>query len=473
MRMMIPMRKRAVGILSATAIGVLFCAMSGAAQAQAWAWGEAPAPPAYSANEIRGQVVDEESGAPLEGVVVVARWEWGEFYSTLESHGYNYAGDVLHMAEALTNGNGRYVIPGWGPKSKAGGGRVSDHGDPQLSLFKSGYAPLQLRNARWTDYKRHNPASARNSEWSGKTLKLKKFTGAPHDYAGQIARFQANDAGGLGWRFASDNWRAMPRMIEALHAEKIRLGEDGAGVLGVNQLYGRSGQGVLRDAQSGKPVWPAVVNITWTLRRVDGAGTRRFVQQKRSGVEGGTATFYVSSWRLPAPQLPGWEVMHDRLPQVRIYAPGYRRLPDMQWEERGTALRMQKLPDTRDALLDELRAWRREIDAELAAGADREEALAGQRELLGQLSEQCGKLTADLHQGICFAPDSEVARYLDRVRQTPSITVETAEGTRVIKVVPVTSGGQQARGVAMPAISSGTVGGFSIEPGKPASAPNR
>jgi len=37
-----------------------------------WVFGD---PPVYFAKSIRGQVVDAETGQPLEGVVVVAKWQ--------------------------------------------------------------------------------------------------------------------------------------------------------------------------------------------------------------------------------------------------------------------------------------------------------------------------------------------------------------------------------------------------------------
>ena len=143
----------------------------------------------------------------------------------------------------------------------------------------------------------------------------------------------------------------------------------------------------------------------------------------------------------------------------------------MTWEERGATLRMHRLPRTRDALLDELSAWRRDVDAELAANPDRREALAGQQHLLGLLTEQCHAITPDVRAGICFEPDSEVARYVEHIRSTPprSHAMETREGTEEIRVIPVQAGGVMFYPpLPMPVNRAPAVGGFSIAPAAPA-----
>jgi hypothetical protein len=431
--------------------------------------GLAAAAVAHVAPEIRAQVVDEESSAPLAGVVIVARWEWLEYRPTFHGSPYRNEGDALHMVEVVTGSDGRFVIPGWGPKGRETG-RLDDHEDPKLSLFKSGYAPLELRNERWTSLMQPNPALSRGSDWHGKTLKLRKSTASPKEYAQQIRRFQGELYGALWWRHQGDHWKSMPRMILALHREKRRLGEDGRAVLGANALYGRSGRGELRDAQTNEVVQRAVIQVTWMLRREGGTATRRFVEQRRSGVEGDSAQFYLSPWRLPGPRAPGWEVAYDTPPLVRIYAQGYGKSPDRRWDGNGGTIRLQKLADTKEALLAELRAWRRDAEAELAGSADRAEALAGQQHLLWRLSDQCRTLTADVRAGICLAADSEVERYVEQVRRSGSFTMEMPDESRQVRIVAAPGGVQAAapaRAVGGPV--SGRiepVSGFSIEPAK-------
>jgi hypothetical protein len=193
------------------------------------------------------------------------------------------------------------------------------------------------------------------------------------------------------------------------------------------------------------------------------------VRQMLSGVEGSPAEFYVSPWRLPVPQLPGWELVSDKPPLVRVYASGYRRLPDMKWKESGATLRLQKLPDTKEALLKELDAWRHDIDAELAANRDRDETLAGQQKLLRMLNNQCNSIASDVRKGICFEPGSEIARHVEEAGRIPSSTQETPEGSQNIRVIakPAPKSQSGMGSTSIPMLQPPATGGFSIEPDKP------
>src|SRR5439155_780937 len=66
-----------------------------------------PVPPLYAANAIRATVVDATAGSPIEGAVVVAVWQ----LQTMSGEGPR-----LQVSEAVTDRDGRFVIPGWGPK---------------------------------------------------------------------------------------------------------------------------------------------------------------------------------------------------------------------------------------------------------------------------------------------------------------------------------------------------------------------
>ena len=69
------------------------------------------APMQYSSSEFSGQVIDKVTGAPVQGAVVVATWELSRprfFHGTLNR--------ILHVSEAVTDENGRYILKAWGPK---------------------------------------------------------------------------------------------------------------------------------------------------------------------------------------------------------------------------------------------------------------------------------------------------------------------------------------------------------------------
>src|SRR5437762_122484 len=92
----------------------------------------AAAPPMYLAKEIHGQVVDAATGQPIERAVIVAQWIL--FVGGIGHGGHN---QVLHVAEVVTDKDGNYVIPGWGPKPRLPLTEL-DNQDPKLLVFKSG-----------------------------------------------------------------------------------------------------------------------------------------------------------------------------------------------------------------------------------------------------------------------------------------------------------------------------------------------
>jgi len=422
-----------------------------------------PAP--YRSDELRGLVLDE-AGRPLEGVVVVARWEWLR-YVPPRFHGGDYfanEGEAVHVGESVTNRVGEYRIAGWGPVVKAGG--KMEENQPQVLAFKPGYEPL---------------AGKRDQ-----ALRLKKWDGTAADYAQAILKFQQGTTayrdprGGptLAWRAQTEDWRGMPRMIEALHRERLRLGDEGLKILGANVLKGRSGEGTVLDAATREPVQFAILSITWTLRRSDATPGEQQVVQAKSGLASGSK-FWVSPWRVPGPPVEGWEIATGATPAVRVYAPGYRHSADIRWAEAGSTVLLQKLPETRDAVIAELTAWKRDIEAALAMG-DRQAMLALQRPLIASLSHECNKLTPDARGGACFSPGSDVSKFLADARYgNVGYMAEDEENVRVMRVVAANAPGSsiQARSATSASSPSAVapfgrpgerprVGGFSIEPAR-------
>ena len=410
---------------------------------------------------VEGRVVDADDGHPVAGAIVVARWQWLTYTAPgfHSSGGLSARGDAIHVAETDTRADGRFRIGGWGPTLR-GPGQVDERA-PWLLVFKPGYAPLAI-DAR----------APRDS------LRLAKAGRTGAEQAAAIARFQQAPGPSLQWRFPDDAWRNMPRMVRALHEEKVRLGADGAPVLGANLLYGRSGEGEVVAERPPQGAWMAVVLVRWKLRRIDGApGTQVAWQAKRTGTDRKPNGFFVSPWRLPSVAPPGWEIDVDAPPVVRAYAPGYRRSAEREWPEEGGTLRLEKLPEERDAVLAEAREWRRDVDAALGAGRG-EAQLAAMLPMLQLLELQCRAFTPDLRGGTCFDPASDVAAFVERARRDPVMVTETAEGENVMRTVAVRGATSAASAVAArPAQGAAPVGfpsgprapvtGFSIERVKP------
>jgi hypothetical protein len=122
------------------------------------------APPVYWGEAIRGHVVDAETGEPLEGVVIVADWK-------LLAGGYGHGGhlDSLVVQETLTDKNGEFAFPQWGPKLRPSFMMLDKA--PWLILFKSGFEHAALWNEQSSN------EFVRRSDWDRKTVSLHRFSG--------------------------------------------------------------------------------------------------------------------------------------------------------------------------------------------------------------------------------------------------------------------------------------------------------
>jgi hypothetical protein len=164
-------------------------------------------PLTYSAKEIRGQVVDDATGQPIEGAVVVAQW-------VLFHGGPGHGGHKgrLHIYETVTDNDGRYFIPAWGPKVHPPMTELVNR-DPEILIFKSTYEPKTLRNSVTRE------DSVRVSEWDGKVVKLKKSTEPLEKQGFYLSSFY----GSLGYGDDVSDWKNYPRMLLAIYSEKQRL----------------------------------------------------------------------------------------------------------------------------------------------------------------------------------------------------------------------------------------------------------
>jgi hypothetical protein len=162
----------------------------------------------YSGNETYGQVVDAETGQPLEGVNVVAHWV--VFKYKLE----RYAVGDLMLMETVTDKNGQFRFPSWGPKAVPSAGMLESQ-SPEVIFFKSGYEWDAKPNQT------NGPPSAyplvRTWDWNGKTIELKKYKRDLKAYGNFIGGILT----GVSW--GGCNWKKMPRMILALNKEDERL----------------------------------------------------------------------------------------------------------------------------------------------------------------------------------------------------------------------------------------------------------
>lgn len=173
----------------------------------------------YSAEPIEAWVVDAETQRPLEGVVVVAHWE---LRGGPSPGGSTPVGQLMVM-EAVTDKNGRFHFPAWGPKLRPALTELHNH-DPHLILFKSSYRYAGLANEmRYISRPETILEPVRRSDWNGKTIELKPFKGTVEEWARHLGFLMTS------LRFVEENcnWKKTPRIILALDSEKELLKKSG------------------------------------------------------------------------------------------------------------------------------------------------------------------------------------------------------------------------------------------------------
>src|SRR5688572_11583769 len=101
-------------------------------------------PVVWFSPSVHGRVVDQLTGLPVANAVVAASWR----LEGLES----YPVRCLQIAEATTNAEGKFSIPGWGPRFHFGQGGMS-RTQPILHVIADGYLPVRSPSS-------HNVTSA-------------------------------------------------------------------------------------------------------------------------------------------------------------------------------------------------------------------------------------------------------------------------------------------------------------------------
>jgi hypothetical protein len=175
-------------------------------------------PLTYSAKPITGTVVDAENGQPLEGVIVVAQWVLNLAPS----------GNVprLKVLETVTDANGTYAFPGWGPTPNPRYPLTSlNFQAPDLNFYKPEYKPLFLMNQHGSN------ESVRSSDWDGKPITLQRFRSTDEEWVMSIRRMQHTFAWG-----GVMEWQSLPRMTIALEMERLRLAGTPIAKRGINVI---------------------------------------------------------------------------------------------------------------------------------------------------------------------------------------------------------------------------------------------
>lgn len=168
----------------------------------------------YSSREIHGQVVDADTGAPLEGVIVVAVW-----LLTPTLIGHEQYPTRLHIIESVTDGGGNYVIRAWGPKALPPFMEL-DNTNPRLVFYRDAYEPTYLENGG------EQAGSPLGSDWHNKVIRLTRFHGtAAEEEARQLGFYCEELQRGHGDE--RTDWQNYPRAILEMYGALRRIRASG------------------------------------------------------------------------------------------------------------------------------------------------------------------------------------------------------------------------------------------------------
>ena len=136
-------------------------------------------PPFYYSEPIRGRVIDEHTGMPNPGVVVVPIWVADGGWASAEP---------LYADEAVTDAEGEFVIPAMWPRLRRPMSLLCRN-DPEIWLYKPGYHLSRLNNSPRHPYGYAGPcrfyALKRYSYWDGRTIPLRPASSV-EDQAGAL-----------------------------------------------------------------------------------------------------------------------------------------------------------------------------------------------------------------------------------------------------------------------------------------------
>jgi hypothetical protein len=186
------------------------------------------APSAYSSEAINSKIVDFDTKEPLAGVIVVAHWEL-----EVGSPGGSRPIGQLKVMETVTDEQGQFHFPAWGPLKRRQG--VLADKDPIILLFKPGYEYRALQrplNSKWLE--ESWKLALRPTDWVPGVVELKRFADRPinigeHGYQTSAYAEHLSHLSTSLETVAMDDcrWKEMPRMLLALRAQKNEFRKQG------------------------------------------------------------------------------------------------------------------------------------------------------------------------------------------------------------------------------------------------------
>lgn len=170
-------------------------------------------PTVYKSEPAEAWVVDAVTGKPIEGAIVIAHWE-------MSVHGQKVTDDLYSpkIIETVTDSNGHFVIPGWGPEKVCCG--FMDESDPAILIFKPDYEGFGYSNSY--SYIVDDPKD-RTHYWNGAHFKLQPYQG---NYEGEQGKkdfdhFENFSDGQIVFGFLTVrpkrcDWKLIPKFLSAI-----------------------------------------------------------------------------------------------------------------------------------------------------------------------------------------------------------------------------------------------------------------
>jgi len=217
----------------------------------------------YRSSRIEGAIIDANTQAPIEGVIVTASW--------IQIGATGHGEFTLKVSETETNTLGEYALPAWGPRFYANQLRRDQ---PVIRFFKPGYVPLIIRNnsayhpglENDTEHKIKVPVTLSDGSTGyrlyepeehqvkfGKkrhTFRLEPFEGTDAEYV-ELLTGSTNYVGSLSRINIGDDceWKELPRTYLALHKLRSELEEKQISAIEIPYVGDVGGQDHCGDAE--------------------------------------------------------------------------------------------------------------------------------------------------------------------------------------------------------------------------------
>jgi hypothetical protein len=168
--------------------------------------------------EIHSRVVAPD-GAPIAGAIVLISWTVAHYVSDTSLR-------QAAIAEVVTDTDGQFRIPAWGPRLVADGWISVD--EPTTRIYKRGFVPRVVKNYEGV------PMSGAKSIirylFQDRAIVLQPFEGSLQQYENTfnpLLLSLGHIYDGRGTAFCY--WRQTPRMLLALQDLKLEMAAQGAG----------------------------------------------------------------------------------------------------------------------------------------------------------------------------------------------------------------------------------------------------